>query len=372
MKKFIIAICGFLIVGGAMASREPHKTDISDSNWKVGGQYSTDVSASDYSGFTPKYQLESRAGTFGEKANGSIVAVVARRIYENGARFCTTQIQAGNNYYTLWVDYYDTDGYKCITICKSGFYGNDCSEQVHTGCDTKTDFRNLFDKSQYDKRILNGKTNGNFTSEMDVFSYDEPGTGKEKTNIVLGIIKRLQHGVIVAPIKITVRRNGNFTDVDTRVMYTRSNGTETLLCASGYVENNAKNDCVPGPKCTVEQIENENLNWCPGYYETFFNSDEYKEEKVGNCKVYRCIADNYGFKSTDDHTCVPCGTDAKSGILNGECTTCKTGQIFTTSGCSSNVVSYTKEQMFKNSNNSNGQCWLKTNPQDFAECVKQK
>lgn len=375
MKKFIVAICGILFATGASASREPHQTDISGSNWNVGGQYSIDVSASDYSGFTPKYQLESRAGTFGETANGSIVAVVGRQIYENGAKFCTTQIQAGNNYYTLWVDYYDTEGYKCTPICKPGFYGNDCSETTHTKCDSETDFTKLFNQQQYDKRILTGKTKGNFTSEMDVFSYDEPGTAKEKTNVVLGVIKRLKHGVIVAPVKVTVRRNGNFTDVDTRVMYTRSNGSKILLCASGYVMNSAKNDCVPGPKCTSEQIENENLQWCSGYYETFFNPEEHKEEKEGNCKEYRCIADNYGFKSSSDHTCVACGTDAKSGIFNGVCKTCKSGQVFdkgASDGCRS-AEHYSQKQMREGNNDStNKKCWLESEPDSFCECVTGK
>lgn len=374
MKKVLITLCGIFMITNAFASEKPNKTSVDGATyWKVGGSYSVDVSGTgdnDYSKFTPKYQLESRYGTFGNTANGSIVAVVANRIYENGGVFCTTQIQAGNNYYTLWIDYYKTSGYKCFTICKPGYYGDDCSSTEADKCDKDTDFTKIFDKSQYDMRIGTGKTKGRFTKEMDVFSYDEPGTAKEKENVVLGVIKRLKHGVIVAPVKIVGRRNGNFLDIDTRIMSTRSNGSNTLLCAAGYKANTDKTDCVEG----VSLCEtNSQIEWCPGYNGTEYNSEQHGWKKQGSCKVYYCKLAGYGFKSATDRTCELCGTDLRSGASRstGTCTTCPIGQCFTDGECGNCKYTISKLQMARGYkyDETDKECWRETDPKKFGGCV---
>lgn len=372
MKKIIIAMCGLLIAGEALASEIPHKTSVDGAtNWKVGGGYSANVAGAeqDYSQFTPGYQLNSRAGTFGDTANGSIVAVIANTIYENGGRFCTTQIQAGNSSYTLWIDYYQKDGFHCLPICKPGYYGDTCSETTPNKCDKDTDFTQIFNQAQYDARILSGNTNGRITNQIDVFEYDEPGSAKEKANIVLGVVKRLKHGVLVAPVRVVGRRNGNIFDIDTRIISTHSNAANTLLCAAGYKANTDKSDCIPGiPLCETD----DQIPWCPGYDGADYNSDQYTWEQAEGCKIYRCKLAGYGFKNSTDKTCELCGTDVRSGALKstGVCTTCPVGKCFKNGECGGcTEIPKLKIERGPNYDSQNRECWRKTNPDKFWGCV---
>ena len=101
LKKFIIAICGIILAGGAIgASRVPDKKDF---DW---GQY--DVFDRDVSNtFTKEGYFNNYEGTYGG-GEGAIVAFVARKIYKNGGYFCATQIQAANENWNdhSWIDYY--------------------------------------------------------------------------------------------------------------------------------------------------------------------------------------------------------------------------------------------------------------------------
>ncbi len=371
MKKFFIIICGILVIGDAVASREPKKTSTDGTYWNVDGTYNTNVAGGeqDYSKFAPGYQFNSRAGTFGDKANGSIVAVVATRIYQNGGHFCTTQIQAGNSWYQLWMDYYRPENYTCETICKPGFYGNDCSSTEPTPCNTDLDYTKIFNQAQYDGRRRDSGLDYVFTTEMEVFDYDEPGSAKEKSNIVLGVIKRLAHGVVVAPVKVVGRRNGNITDVDTRIISANSNGTEVLLCASGFIYNTTKTDCVKGPKCADEILK----EWCEGYYQADYKSDEHKIKIYGNCKKFECINSNYGFKSKNDKTCMECPGGALAYVnADGVCDKCLKGEYPNSNrnGCltKDRMNTYSQMQM-KSGPNSNRECWLETDGRKFSGCV---
>lgn len=401
MKKFIIAICGILIVSTAMCNpgnyAEPKNESISpySTEWKVVGNYDKDVKDlviyKNYLDSQMCYKKEKERDCSVKRGDGTsddekaVVLHLATEIYKNGAKFCTVQVQPGNSngQQYVWLDYYYKSGmYPCYTYCEPGYDPENKCEKLTSASDEKCDTSYRFPFTVHEIIGSGGRTNnGRMTENMNVFSFaNETGWGEtnqpagNQTTIhrVLGIVENIDNGVRVAPFEITGRRGlvaflGN--GIESWIYNVTTNNNTTTLCANGYEFKSGK--CVLTPKCKQEQeaIQNEQIEWCNGY--NYYDSEEH-QEYISNgpkCKYYRCKQQNYGWKPNTNHKCVECGTDAKSGILHGECTTCKTGQIFTTSGCSDKVTSYTKEQMFKNQST---QCWLKTNPQDFAKCVKQK
>ena len=377
MKKFLVALCGILVVGGAMAHpdhyAEPGGKSNFGSDWNVGGNYHTNIK--NY--YTSLNYYED--GTYDDER--AIVLVLARTIYKNGGEFCTTQVQAANKngrQYT-WIDYYDKEGtYQCQTLCESGYDPkNQCEAATSTKCDF-SDHSKLFEN----KTIITGtKEAGRITESMDVFSFanetgngssDKPAGPQTARHVVLGIVDVLEHGVMVAPIEIIGKRTltGYTGGIHSSISSALSNGKNTLLCASGYVPNSSKSDCVMTPTCEQQY----KLNKMCDDFLTGFDSESHELELHGSCYEYRCNLDNYGFKGKTDRTCIACPNDARHGVDdNGICVSCtKKGQSFNKrkKECD-NATQIPKIQMTqgKDYNNTDAKCWLKQTAQEFSDCV---
>jgi len=401
MKKFIVAVCCMLTTTIAMGAdperyREPKISDFADQYLHSGSNTYTDSITSLYPKLSSQIGKHTivdgklmQNGTYGDE--GAIIIWAARDIYEHGVRICPVQIQAAHTalrQYT-WLDYHWQDNWKCRTFCHKGYSGDKCQDTaincpvddygVKTGVYTLPEL--------IDTKVINNPGDRfQHTKEMRVLSYsnekkrdggDDNGT-RQANHVVLGVTENLDYGVRVSPIKIIGERDKvvSLTSImSSWIVSAYSNGDSVLLCRDGYVKNATGDDCVLSQECK-EQQQNNSTEWCPdnqggSYKDIPYDAEQHKMlllwvTNQGNfCKYYRCAADNYGFKSDKDHTCVPCETGKKSGIFVGVCTECKVGQIFNDeNGCVDATKSYDQEQM--------KECWLKTNAAEFADCVKGK
>ncbi|MBO7509285.1 MAG: hypothetical protein J6T57_03360 [Alphaproteobacteria bacterium] len=399
MRKFIVSICAILTTTSAMsASREPHVVSGSLATaWAVGAPYSQNV----YNTFTsPEYfnnksnpsdkDLNDQEGTYGG-GEGAIIGIVARKIYANGGEFCATQIQAANNNMNMhsWIDYYK-NSFGCMVVCKSGYQGETCDEQVsseNTTC-TTTDFSqgifssNVLKKSQVK---TSGKDTGRFTEDMDVFVHEGgygSGDNRSSYDTLLGVVGVKAHGLVVAPVRVEGRRWGTAVFGNrSRIKSVYSNGHTTLLCAAGYVKQG--DDCVKSEQCKL--LENLD-NMCPGYNSSEYNADVHNlKTKVrpglqlggheSKCSYFEC-KQGYGFKNDTSKECIECSggknyADADTGV----CKTCSEKEFVTTGSngkktCGA-LPGYSKLKMQKGQNeNQDRKCWMETDKFDFTECVR--
>jgi hypothetical protein len=364
LKKIMVAICGIMIVGGAIASREiirPKSITTSEIRAHWGANTANGFGVSVVDKFAPKWQFNTKAGTYGTNNEGSIVGIVARDIWEHGGYFCATQIQAAWSYVDIlnnryWIDYYDSpEKYMCKKICESGYSGEKCETKSYNCTDTENYLTGLNDVQDDSLRLLSGKQNGNITSKMDVLGLSNGMGAKDSYHIVLGVIKRREHSVVVAPIRIDAS--------DNKIISAYSGDKTFVLCAPGYTQSGE--DCIPAPECDPSQIESQ--NWCESWNESKYNETQHKLVSIDGCKQYRCKNENYGFETWPNKKCVPCGSGKsleKKGIsVNGACLDCDNENEF-----------YSKKEqrcvrMQKITKEKMRACFMKTDPDEFKTCV---
>lgn len=364
MKKFLIALCGILVVGNAlgrtMYTPKPVAHNMA-STWQVGGTYE-DKLIDEYPQLDS--QLNNEKGTFGTD-EGAIVLVMARKIYDNGGYFCATQIQAGNinGRRYVWIDYIEDNKFLCTTVCKPGFFGTNCekSSGVVAVNDKKLNF-GIFDV------VTSGRESNIITESTEVFSAANQTRSDIRTakHVILGMVKLLDHGMIVAPIEITAERDTTGSGgIHSRITSANSNGNTTLLCRSGYYANGDKTDCVSRAQHVAETL----CDGFSGYVEGMHT--KYQESSSSKCSKFYCTQSGYGFTSANDKTCIPCnGGELAYVNADGLCDTCQKGEYPRSSGngCDSQMETYSQIQM-KSGPNGNRECWLETDPEKFGGCV---
>ncbi len=324
MKKLIAGLCVILASHPGWASnyqQEPELVETMDEHvlknaWKVWPwEYNTDVSSKFVKAGNIGKDNYSGACSF----QGAIVAVVATEIYENGAKFCTRQIQSAGSGQKHWIDFYDFDGapikvaktsttwvdtgnkfeYKCETFCKPNYFGDKC-DQTKGQCLDKT--FTLPGTAQYLTQPYYCDATAYITTSTQVtFSQNINSTKDHSNLLVLGVLEAKNHGIIVAPVAINANK---YNDSNLYIAGTSSNNDKTsLLCAPGYVYNNDKTDCVPGPVCKLD-------NLCNG-----FSANDYKPtttdlELDGDCYKFKCQS---GYKLNSANKCVANNGDGGGG-----------------------------------------------------------
>lgn len=359
MKKFLIAICGILVVGNALGISMPKVVSDLSSTWNVGGTYNDETWHGTYSKLSG--QLNSDKGTYGN-SKGAIVLVMARKIYDNGGYFCATQIQTGSigDVRYKWIDYIKDDKFFCFTVCKAGFFGASCerSSGVVAVNRNKLNFGTL-------DVITSGNESNIITEETEVFADSslDPSSTLTAKHIILGMVKLLEHGIIVAPIEVVAEIDKLGTNG--KIISAKSNGENTLLCRSGYYANSDNTDCVDRAQHVAETM-------CEGF-DGFKESmhEKYQESKSSKCSKFYCKDSGYGFKSTNDKTCIECEGDALAYVNSyGLCDKCQKGEIANESrdGCikEGDLTKYSQSEMKKRGER---ECWLETDPRRFAGCV---
>lgn len=379
MKKFFIILCGLLVTGNAFGWKpkhyqEPRYVGIPIVNaWKAaGGGYTSPLAPSTlYTNLAAQMSKVSSSNHGTHDDEGAAVLIMARKIYDNGGVFCTTQVQAANHNgrrYT-WIDYYDYPGkYKCETLCRKGYWGTECK---NTGTPNSCHTDNL-DFGQITLQST-GKWDNQITETVDVFLRDNAEASSVTTaeHWILAVTKKMNHGVIVSPVSVIAER---YQDGGKKsyIKSVNSKDPEVLLCAQGYEPNASGTDCQEPSWCRQQQDFDK---LCPEFSTSDYKSDIHKIEydSTKQCNVIRCDYNNYGFKSKNDLDCVECPGGALAYVnADGVCDKCEKGEYPNSNrnGCLTRdrMNTYSQIQM-KSGPNSNRECWLETDPARFGGCV---
>lgn len=309
--------------------------------------------------------------------------LVAREINENGANFCVTTIYAehkkkGN----AWTLYSNPAGgaKKCFWMCKSGHYGDKCSQTTPNGCDSTPLTRNSFDS-------YNLSRDYDVEGSIAMFHWQQyKGCGAHKGqehDMILAISDWLPsgHGAYASPFIVRATRDGWKDRIGWPTIW--ATGSPTLLCKNGYQANAAGNDCEPvdANACAITQL-------CSGWASNGFSESSMvtKYDDARGCFTYRCSESGKAFASSTDKSCVDCATNNRNGIspADGTCVRCNVGQIFdetaSSSGYCVQTTAYVKTDMVYGRglthNNApsdiSQQCWTKADPTEYRECVTGK
>ena len=389
MKKFIIAICGIILAGGAIGAKcnidsthfKRAKTCFDDTanleacmktyaSWipDTSSDYNTSLGTSLYKNLNQQLgkPTTDNHGTYGDE--GAIVLIIARDIYEHGGNFCMTQIQAANDEdcqkYT-WLDYYDyPDKYKCEVLCRDGFNGQTCSEQPSSNClDSHNEL--IFGD---DTQKKDGRNTDQITERVTVLSRinsENNNSDTKATHIVLAVVEQKDHGVIVSPVKIIGERYKDSSDkqLKTYIKSIQSNNQKTLLCAQDYKPNDNNTDCELIESChgQYDKCEDEKRNFDS-------NKHEWKTRTMSGGKICRYIVCKSGYGlDNDNETCIPCATTRNQGIKDGVCVQCHDDEVFNNGNCDK-YKQLSKHALLDGFYNI-GKCWMKSNPSEYKNCV---
>ncbi len=401
MKKIIVAtICSFFVYqsfAGAPSGYTPPKKSINAATWIDNDDtYSTPLEATLY----PDLSSQLNHNTAGSYSNtGAIGLWVARKIYENGAYICPVQIQGMNekrSWYT-WIDYlWLDDGWNCETLCKTGYSGAGCKDyDERVSCPNKKIFDGYIPYNYDLIKFTDNSNNGQkriHTQDMEVLSFTN-ATGdtsetasSEATHVVLGVTKMLDHGVMVAPIKIIGKREKvSETNINeykkSWITSAQSNGRDIILCQPGYAANTTNTNCVKTTECKINMD-----NMCEGYKKSDYDEDtqvlkirNLKPEidqsggsialKKTSCTYFECKSGYIKIKG--DKGCTDCSTNARQGVnRKGQCEICKDSQVFDTKQqkCTDSTP-LTKEQL-KHGISRAFDCWREMSSGDYSQCVK--
>ena len=334
----------------------------------------------------------------GERA---IIAVIAREIVEHGGYFCPTQIQCGQkrNYWhtdlnqTSYTLYYNPSGFsesKCVWLCEPGYFGKGCKPQgynpVANVSKTEVNTKGYFSGVSLNKQLASKTTN----IETTIFAFDVWNHNKKyEADTVLGLYQFGVHGAHAAPIAVYCTHNGKIK-TEKPVTYVQKiakmTGKDSLLCASGYIPDATKTDCVADntnydidPETGETFVEK--TPWCDGFPGTQYDMEKHYREEGNGCIKYFCSEQGYAFPRSGVAICEPCTADKKSGIHpnTGVCVHCETGTVFDkeTGNCVSAVQISKWDMMYGCGKTRSdydkdlvGQCWTKGSPDELIACVR--
>ena len=347
MRKIII--CMLFFATNVFAETISNYSDA----WKVGIPYNKTVSE------------ETVIKNYGSFAT----VLIAREIYENGARFCPTRVMGSDTSYgNITLRYQDNPLFTCYTICKPGFHGNTCE---------KTGTPSICGNTNYES-VLKDKLKIDTKSDVSLSSYNISAfnTGSETSgyglsqveayqSTTLGIIGYVPYGVVVAPIKISTTA-GVISSISVS-----TNGQTTHLCASGYKFENG--ECVKPDNCRTIVIHHGSNNepaggkdFCQGYQ----YYDKTKHSLVDGSSCYSYVCKEGGFDQRYGHQdCIEdCGKTKQSGVLdNGDCKICGDNQMFNGERCV-DYQSLAARDLVKGIQGL-FDCWREVGSAAYKECV---
>ena len=310
-----------------------------------------------------------------------VVAIIAEKIVEHGGYFCPYQIQCANKRgkKKSWTTYYAPSGFRssqCAWLCETGYAGANCTPQPAT-------------PTRCDKTPMNTSTGGKFkglsmktsggdknSKEYNVTGFNQWGSNPEH-DVVLGIVKFLEHGVMAGPVQIKCGRD-NWRSIDSFVESVQmATGDIKLLCAEGYVADANGADCIPQK---AEMCETQEMTFCANFERSKYDSTIHTLETDSGCVKYFCTQEGTTFASNTDTSCVECSTGVKGGAntSTGTCVQCSTGEYFdkvsntckTASAYSRTDMQYGKGKTKATQPDFDKQCWSYVMPEEYAACVK--
>ena len=349
-----------------------------------------------------------------------VMMLVARQINANGAYFCPTGVfstrskwqKVLKNKYPMYTLYYEKPGQSaadCFWLCKSGWAGDGCSvaAENYSGCDPITVKRSNYDG----KTDENGKAKESFavtTATKDVEndipmfatygkdpckpygSCDAVNCPPDENDIILAVSHWLPsgHGAKVQPFLVRTGYSRWYQGPGWPII--SANGTETLVCKSGYKPSFDGNDCVAinSDVCDMMEARAEGTSCLTkdGFRDfNDYNSDtmevhlfETASSSQAGCWGFVCKQDGYGFDpDTSRATCIDCeASDVRNGIDNrGNCVRCDVGYIFdSSSGKCVTATAFSRENLYYGPGKTDAtpiieQCWTEPDTHSYSDCI---
>ena len=310
---------------------------------------------------------------------GAVVINMAREFNNNGGYFCPTQIQMGNSNgkSRIWVNFYKPGGADptCKWICKAGYKGENCSTP-DDGVLGNTNFTKLGQSAINDgsgAKLLN-KT----LEVFEKFEHTSNSNDRGASVTVLAIVAYYNHGVLVGRVKVSGTRDWGCIGGSCIKSWVTSVSAPTekfLLCDEGYLPNSNRSDCVPASEVPKPR------QMCDGWTEAEYaqHETEFEYREINGCYQYRCMDRNKAFPSAANRTCQDCSSGVRGGAdrITGVCKVCALGQYFdeNTNECKAAVgysrtdLQYGKDKTKNNTPIVSNQCWTKTSPDEYKNCV---
>ncbi len=320
-----------------------------------------------------------------------VTMMVARRVNNNGAYFCPTQIEGRNkNKGHAWTEYADAsqgNSALCHWLCKPGYTGDECSKAVSSSggeCDSTLMLRENY------ATIRRVESGNNIEDAVAMFDFDKKvGCGVHRTqehDTILAIESWLPngHGAWVQQFIVRAERRG-WSDMDsTATIYPATNAKKILVCKIGYTVNSAGTNCEPiNRDACPESAADKLAALCSGWNAADYNSLIHDFKLVGSCYQLRCIQSGYAFPSSGDKSCKACTQNMRGGVspLDGTCKVCDTGKIFNenapSSGYCTDTAAYSKTDMLYGAGKTRNtagdlknHCWPLATPDEYKKCVE--
>lgn len=314
-----------------------------------------------------------------------IIILAAVKSVTGGQKYCPIQVESnrvelGVPNKASWTTYSAPNGTsssKCFWLCKPGYSGEECSEQVAnaTTCDLTELKESDFSSVENVKWYIN-------------IEYDLPllcrayrtkcgdNTLQSEVDVIMAVKSFLPsgHGAWVYPLVVHARHSGNPHSDDFKAfpnVYPMS--APEVRCKNGYTQNATKDDCIP-----INQGLCDNAG-CKKLAPTFDDAQHTVVNVSETACKFRCTAEEHGFKSATDHTCVECKTTLTQGVSDetGTCITCSGGEVYDRflGRCdkaymlNGNDLQYGHGKTKNSQQDISKQCWTMKDMDDFRDCV---
>ena len=322
-------------------------------------------------------------------------AVVAVDIDEHGARFCPRSLHCNNKNKRNWSDLYVmySEGHKnrdetsCVWLCEKGYFGANCKRGVR---EYRADDTLLHPKKEGGlwggTDVIQDKNYSGHYHGLPVFwTYEK--YGDEASTIFLGVVKFLDHGVFVAPVRLDCHSEDGSDNNSWPSDIFIPNGEKTkLLCMDGYTPNAKGDDCVPLTADFIAQDEflkkNNITEYCDGWDSAEFNLAYHQLaiDEDNKCVKFLCKDSTKAFPARGNYACEECGTNIRGGQSRetGLCVQCdRVGQYFDkdTGKCAladaftTTDLQYGRGKTVNSAGSLTTQCWTKVIPSEYIDCV---
>lgn len=308
---------------------------------------------------------------------GATLVMLARKIVENGAYFCVTQLQGANkDKGNAWTVYYEPAGgtTECVWLCKDGYSGDGCTETSDSSCDSTEILRSSFSNYKIEK-----SSSVNIENTIPRFLkgiYKGCGVHKgQEHDMILTITDwtKSGHGAFATPVIFRAERSG-WKQMRSTVTLRKTSVEPTLLCKHGYQPNSDATDCseVDSTLCAMNDM-------CDGWSSSQFDRTSHVLKAINGCYQYRCLPGT-AFESELSKTCVVCTGDARVGIPydTGTCVKCAKGEVFDEDNAADNYCSTAEKLSVQDLVYGKGktqttpwkdQCWLIVEPEEYRKCL---
>lgn len=310
------------------------------------------------------------------------IMMLAYDVHEGGAKLCPTSIIGEHHKRDdAWPTYRKPTGNNseaCFWLCRPGYGGAECRTNTTNTCNPKLFNQDTFADVKMDtERDRNDITHLIYFFIRGIQRGDCGHNEEDHHDLILGMSKFAPGGHGAFLRGFTIRGNRDDWKSYTGWVEIYPSGPEVLACMNGYQPNGDNTDCVAINSAVCEAAG----NLCTGWAEADFNPSIHKlVQQESGCAQYRCIADGQGFVSATNRACTACvdnTSDYRSAvsILDGQCYKCTDGQVFNQKSgrCESAVIFTQIDLSYGPGQNANStlvtQCWTKTNPMDYKNCV---